>query len=233
MTQLSAIVFDFDGVVVDSEPLHYQAFVMVGKSIGFDFTYDQYLAQYIGFDDRDAFRLMLAVSGEEATDDRLAHLCESKQKAFDVLAPMAANSGSIAIPGALELIDAAHAAGRPIAIASGATQADIHLMLTLLGRRDRFDIIVAADDVAQSKPDPTTYAMAVEKLGVNPATALAIEDTKAGLLSAQGAGLQTLGLATTAPADHLDITDRVLDDLTGVTLEQLDTWYGQATPKTQ
>jgi len=70
-----AIVFDFDGVVVDSEPLHYQAFVMVGKSIGFSFSYAQYLAQYIGFDGRDAFRLMLAVSGEDATDERLAELC--------------------------------------------------------------------------------------------------------------------------------------------------------------
>lgn len=225
-----AIVFDFDGVVVDSEPLHYQAFVMVGKSIGFSFTYDQYVASYIGFDDRDAFRLMLAVSGQEtaekAIEDRLEGLCAAKQQAFDVLAPMAAKSGSIAIPGALELIDRAHAAGRPIAIASGATQADIHLMLTLLDRRDRFEIIVAADDVEKSKPDPSTYALAAERLGVAPSACLAIEDTKAGLMSAQAAGLMTLGLATTGPAEHLALAGRVLDDLSGVTLEQLDGWYG-------
>ena len=221
-----AIVFDFDGVVVDSEPLHYQAFVMVGKSIGFSFSYDQYVAQYIGFDDRDAFRLMLAVSGEDATDERLAQLCADKQKAFDVLAPMAAASGAIAIPGALDLIDAAHAAGRPMAIASGATQADIHLMLTLLDRRDRFELIVAADDVEKSKPDPSTYALAAERLGIDPARCLAIEDTKAGLMSAQGAGMMTLGLTTTGSAEHLAMAGRVLDDLSGVTLAQLDAWYG-------
>ena len=227
-TFLPALIFDFDGVVVDSEPLHYQAFVMVGKSIGFAFSYDQYVAQYIGFDDRDAFRLMLAVSGEDATDDQLAELCESKQRAFDALAPLAAKSGSIAIPGTLDLIDAAHAAGRPMAIASGATGADIELMLNLLERRDRFGVIVSADDVAKSKPDPATYARAAERLGVDPARCLAIEDTKAGLLSAKGAGMMTLGLTTTHDAAHLDLADRVIGDLDGVTLATIDGWFGSS-----
>ena len=71
---LEAIVFDFDGVIVDSEPLHYQAFVMVGKGIGFEFSYEEYLATYIGFDDRDAFRVMLEASGEEVTAERVAEL---------------------------------------------------------------------------------------------------------------------------------------------------------------
>lgn len=223
---LQAIVFDFDGVLVDSEPLHYQAFVMVGKSIGFEFTYDQYLAQYIGFDDRDAFRLMLAVSGEEPTETRVAELCAMKQPAFDAIVKMGAQSGSIAIPGTLELIDECHAAGLPIAIASGATRADIELMLKLLGKRDRFEVIVTADDVEKSKPDPACYAMAAEQLGIAPERCLAIEDTKAGLMSALGAGLETLALATTGPADALsDHAPHVLDDLSGVTLGQLKAWY--------
>lgn len=223
---LDAIVFDFDGVIVDSEPLHYQAFVMVGKSIGFEFTYDQYLAQYIGFDDRDAFRLMLAVSGEEPTEQRVAELCAMKQPAFDAIVKMGAASEGIAIPGALALMDACAEAGFPIAIASGATRADIELMLELLERRALFDVIVTADDVEHSKPDPASYAMAADRLGVTAGNCLAIEDTAAGLASAKGAGLQTLGLATTGSADALSAAGRVIDDLQGVTLEQLNAWYG-------
>ena len=231
-----AIIFDFDGVIVDSEPLHYQAFVLVGKSLNFEMTWEQYLTQYIGFDDRDAFRYMLAQAIEaghtpdvQDVDVTLAELIAKKQLAFEAIA----ESGTAAIPGSIELIEQAHAANLPIAIASGATHADIEQMLRLLKIRDRFEVIVAADDVERSKPDPTTYAKAFEKLaarhphhGLTPETTLAIEDTSAGLASALGAGLQTLALRTTSPDASLQKAGRVVEDLAGVTLATLDQWYG-------
>lgn len=231
-----AIIFDFDGVVVDSEPLHYQAFVMVGKSFNFEFTWEQYMAQYIGFDDRDAFRYMLAQAIEaghtpdvEDVQKTMDELIEKKHRAFEALA----QTGTHAILGTCELIEEAHNAGLPIAIASGAVHAEIDQMLNLLGIRDRFEIIVAADDVEHSKPDPATYAIAFEKLaaqypdsGLTPETTLAIEDTRAGLESAIGAGLQTLGLKTTSPDDCLTRAGRVVEDLSGVTLATLNKWYG-------
>ncbi|MGB1126031.1 MAG: HAD family hydrolase, partial [Phycisphaeraceae bacterium] len=215
-----AIIFDFDGVIVDSEPLHYQAFVLVGKSLNFEMTWEQYLAQYIGFDDRDAFRYMLHQAIEaghtpdvEDVNVTLAELIEKKQFAFEAIA----QTGTAAILGSVELIEEAHAAGLPIAIASGATHADIEQMTQLLGIRDKFEIIVAADDVEHSKPDPTTYALAFEKLAakypeadLTPDTTLAIEDTGAGLQSAIGAGLQTLALQTTSPAEVLQQAGRVV-----------------------
>jgi len=222
---LESIIFDFDGVIVDSEPLHYQAFVMVGKGIGFEFSYEEYMATYIGFDDRDAFRVMLDAAGQQATAERIAELCAAKQPAFDAIVKMSAASGAIAIPGAIALIDECHAAGFPIAIASGATQADIELMLELLGRRSCFEVIVTADDVEYSKPDPACYAMAAQRLGATPANTLAIEDTAAGLRAASGAGLMTLGLTTTGPAELVASAARVIDDLQGVTLQQLKAWY--------
>lgn len=230
-----AIIFDFDGVIVDSEPLHYQAFVLVGKSFNFDFTWEQYLTQYIGFDDRDAFRYMLAQAIEAGhtpdvhdVNKTIAELIEKKQHAFEAIA----QTGTAAILGSVELIEEAHAANLPIAIASGATHADIDQMLTLLGIRDKFDIIVAADDVEHSKPDPTTYRLAFEKLAakhphanLTPDTTLAIEDTHAGLDSAIGAGLQTLALTTTSPAKVLEKAGRVVEDLAGITLGTLNKWY--------
>lgn len=232
----NAIIFDFDGVVVDSEPLHYQAFVMVGKSFGYEFTYDQYMAQFIGFDDRDAFRYMLSQAIEaghapqiEDADAYLLELIEKKRLAFEAIAAMQ----TAAIPGVLALIDELHAADVPIAIASGAVHADIEQMLAILKRRDKFEVIVAADDVERSKPDPATYALAFEKLAakypdrnLTPGTTLAIEDTAAGLASAQGAGLQTLGLTTTGPKEKIIAAGRVIEDLDGVTLATLNQWYG-------
>ena len=80
--------------------------------------------------------------------------------------------------------------------------------------------------MAHSKPDPASYALAAERLGVDPGSCLAIEDTAAGLASAAGAGMMTLGLTTTTNAAALAQAGRVLPDLTGVTLEQLQNWYG-------
>lgn len=233
-----AIIFDFDGVIVDSEPLHYQAFVLTGKALGFDFSYEHYLTQFLGFDDREGFKHMLAQAIEGgATPDiddveaTVSELVAKKRVVFEALAA----SQTVAVPGTLDLVDAAHQAGLPIAIASGALHADIEQQLAILGRRHCFEVIVAADDVERSKPDPATYRLAFEKLaaqhpdaGLAPSTTLAIEDTSAGLTSAQGAGLQTLALTTTGPAESVAIADRVIEHLEGVTLGTLDEWFGKA-----
>ncbi len=226
---LKAIVFDFDGVVVDSEPLHYQAIVEVSKQLGISFDYEQYLNKYIGYDDRDVFRVILEAAGKPVENATVVELSKQKQLVFEKLV----NSGAAAIPGAVELIDEAH--GQiPIAIGSGATMLDIELMLQCLGRRDRFETIVSADQVERSKPDPTTYRMAVERLSekhpdlnLKPGECLAIEDTAAGIEAARGAGLMTLGISTTGPASLLSRAHRVNPGLEGVTLEQLRKWYDE------
>ena len=222
---LEAVVFDFDGVLVDSEPLHYQAFVLIGRSLGIEMTFEQYVAEYIGFDDRDAFRVMLETAGQDASPARVAELCAAKQPAFDTITQAAAQSGGIGLPGAVELVDAVKASGLKMAIASGATRADIDLMLGLLDRRDVFEIIVTADDVERSKPDPASYSLAVEKLGVEPGHCVAIEDTLAGLMSAAAAGLRTVGVATTHPADTL-AADNVVEGMQQLSVDQLRAWFG-------
>lgn len=225
---LKAIIFDFDGVVVDSEPVHYQAFMEIGKDLGVAFDYKHYLRHYIGFDDRDAIRAMLTEAHMPTDEAHISELRQQKQVAFEDLV----KQGAAAIPGAVDLIDEAH--GQiPIAIASGATTLDIELMLKSLGRRDRFEIIVSADHVQRSKPDPTTYRMAYEILAekhpeqdLMPENCLAIEDTAAGIESARGAGLMTLGITTTGPAAALGRANRVEAGLEGISLATLRKWYG-------
>jgi HAD superfamily hydrolase (TIGR01509 family) len=228
---LEAIVFDFDGVLVDSEPLHHRAIQTVGQSIGVELDYQTYLATYIGFDDRDAFRYLLTGRAEPldaALEERVAALCGQKQQVFEQL--MA--EGAAALPGAAALVEAARPV-MPIAIASGATAGEIAMMLGGVGLAGAFELIVSADDVARSKPDPQSYALAVERLrrekdrpNLAAAACLAIEDTEAGLASAKAAGLATLGVTTTRDRAKLTDADHIVDSLEGVTLDALRQWFG-------
>jgi len=235
---LRAVVFDFDGVLVDSEPLHFRCFRQLGAELGASLDYQTYLQTYIGFDDRDAFCHMLTGRAEPADADleqRLATLIERKHELFQQLA----GEGADPIPGAWPL---AHEITRalPTAVASGASAGEIALMLAGLGEGGRFDIIVSADDVARSKPDPTSYALAVARLArekgpadLAPAQCLAIEDTPTGLASAKAAGLATLAVATTRPTSELAEAeaDRVVETLEGVRLADLQAWFGAEAPR--
>ena len=229
---LKAIVFDFDGVIVDSEPTHYRAFIRVAEKIGVKFTYDEYLETYIGYDDRDAFRVMLGLpAGKEgsATEHaKVGELVEAKADAFEAVVA----EGVDTIPGMVDLIREA-GEKMPIAIASGATKRDIELILGGLKLRHLFKTIVTADDVERSKPDPASYALAAQKLAkihadlaLEPGHCLAIEDTAAGIESARGAGLMTLGITTTGTADKLHRAMRVEPDPASLNLAKLVKWYG-------
>jgi HAD superfamily hydrolase (TIGR01509 family) len=212
---IQAIVWDFDGVIVDSEPLHYRAFSEVARPLGITFSWEQYLETYIGFDDRDAFRAMLG-----SDDHRLPDLVAQKADAFQ----NAVNEGVEAIPGAIELIEHV-AAHLPQMVCSGASLQDIELVLDKLKLRHHFRDVVSADDVAHSKPDPQSYILAVEKLGLDASECMAIEDTAAGIASARGAGLWTLGLTSTSDRETLRNAHRVVDTLEGVTVDQIRTWF--------
>lgn len=229
---LKAVVFDFDGVLVDSEPLHYRAFRRIAQRLGVDFTYGQYLERYVGFDDRDGFRAILAEAGltDRATDrTEVARLCAAKALAFED----AVEDGIQAFPGAIELVRELHPR-LPLAIASGATRRDIEIVLSKLDLMTKFNPVISADDVEHSKPDPQTYVLAVRGLAarrpdlhIQPQECLAIEDTQAGLEAARQAELMTLGVDTSGQGlTRMGLADRVLPSLQGVGWEELRTWYG-------
>jgi beta-phosphoglucomutase len=224
---IKAIVWDFDGVIVDSEPLHYRAFLRVAKGFGFDFTWDDYVEKFIGYDDRDAFRIMLGRPPEPTPDedlDHLAKLCDEKALAFEAVV----NKCIEPIPGSITLIDQAAQTGMTQAIASGATRRDIELILDKLNLASRFTLVVSADDVARSKPDPQTYRLACEGLGIASNACLSIEDTPAGITSARGAGLWSVALNSSATdSSQLHQAHRMVETLEGLTVEQLQEWFGQ------
>jgi beta-phosphoglucomutase len=207
-----AWIFDFDGVLADSESLHWRALDEVLAPDGCGITWADYQGVYIGFDDRDAIRHAFAERGKPLSAEGLADRIRRKGEAFACLAA----AGELrAFPGAVEAVRAAAARG-PIALCTGAVPGDITPFLTRVGLLPLFQAIVTAEDVARSKPDPESYALAVRRLGLAPADCLAIEDTPAGLVSARGAGCRTLGVAQThAAADLEPFADRVIGSMTG------------------
>ncbi|MEM9251000.1 MAG: HAD family phosphatase [Planctomycetota bacterium] len=229
---LEALIFDFDGVIADSEPVHCAAIREVAATVGVTISDAEYRDVYIGFDDRDAFREVLRrvggggdwAGGAGVDEGRVAAMCTAKAAAFDRLAA----AGVPAVPGSLELARSVRESGVPMAIASGATRREIEGMLAALGEAGLFEVMVTADDVERSKPDPQTYAMAVERLAAVEGRALrasrcvAIEDTAAGVAAAEGAGLRVVGVTTTGPAGALAAADVVVAGPADVDLALLE-----------
>ncbi|MBP7865292.1 MAG: HAD family phosphatase [Acidobacteria bacterium] len=214
-----AVVFDFDGVIVDTEPLHYQAFLEGFRALGLTLGYPEYLARYVGLDDRDAYRAALLAAGRPPDEARVERLCRDKALRFRRLL----DAGVEEVPGSVAMIRALHAESVPLAVASGSVEYEIRLVLGRLGVTGCFQALVAADHVGASKPDPATHCRAVDLLaeafpgeGILPAACLAIEDTPTGVTAAKRAGLPVLALTTTTGADDLAEADWVLDDLQGL-----------------
>jgi beta-phosphoglucomutase len=214
-----SILFDFDGILVDSEPMHYRAFIKVLDPLGMGFPWREYVETYMGFDDRDAFREAFRTKGIGLDDANLAKLVAAKSRAFQD----SIRNGVTAYPGAVPMIDSLRAAGKPLALCSGALLSDIELILAQLGVARRFDVIVSADDVRRSKPDPESYTLAFARLSERhaalltaPGKSVAVEDTPAGIRSAKGAGLRVLAVTNSYGAGELADADWIVDSLESV-----------------
>jgi len=214
-----AVLFDFDGILVDTEPMHHRAFNEVLDPLGMEISWKEYVEIYMGFDDRDAFREAFRGKGIDLDDANLAKLVAAKSRAFQ----NGLRNGVTAYPGAVPLIESLHAAGRPLALCSGALRSDIDPILAQLGVAHCFDVIVSADDVRRSKPDPESYALSFARLSqmydmllTAPEKSVAVEDTSAGIRSAKGVGLRVLAVTNSYGAGELAEADWVVGSLENV-----------------
>ncbi len=216
---LNAVIFDFDGIIVDSEPMHYQAFQRILEPLGKGFPWEEYCETYIGFDDRDAFRQVFKATGEKICARDVKHLIREKAEIFQELIR---EGQATPLPGAVELIESIPRK-LPIALCSGALREDILPILANLGIDNSFSVIVTAEDTIKSKPDPAPYKLALKKLGVDhAASAIAIEDTPAGILSAKGAGLKVLAVTNSYDREYLLEADAVTDSLENISRLSLE-----------
>ena len=205
---IRAIVFDFDGVLADSEAIHLRSYQDILSPHGVTLTEADYCARYLGFDDEGAFRRIAADYGLLFGDEEIEILMQEKTRRFQALV----SSGDVLYPGAVPCVERLSAAW-PLGIASGALRHEIELMLRGGGLHDAFRFIVAAGDTDRTKPAPDPYLRAAELHGVAPAECVAIEDSQWGLQSARSAGMITIAITHTYPRDALRDADLVVDSL--------------------
>jgi beta-phosphoglucomutase len=227
---LRAVIFDCDGVLVDTEPLHYQAYQEVLGPLGLGFDYTRYLEHFIGFDDRDAFIEVFRGIEPPLDGRKLSGFIEAKTRALEGIV----SKGVSSFPGVVELVRKLAGRGIPLAVASGALSHEVNGFISALGLADAFSVIVTADEVERSKPDPESYLLALERLqrrmgepGLSSGECLAIEDTPAGIKSAKGAGLLVLGVTNSFPADDLREADSVRETLEGLDFDELNRLMGR------
>jgi beta-phosphoglucomutase-like phosphatase (HAD superfamily) len=225
---LQAIVFDFDGVIADSERLHLRSYQEVLAPEGVTISTEEYLQKYLGYDDVGVFKAVGRDYGIPMNEHRVSELIAAKGEHYESLAA----AGEMLFPGAATFIRAA-AAQVPIAIASGALTHEIEDVLERAGLIDLFPVIVGADQTERSKPHPDPYTTAFARLREHSRRDLiawrsvAIEDSRWGLISARDAGLRCVAVTNTYPAAELRAeAELVATGLDGLTLDALDALCG-------
>ena len=220
---LQAIVFDFDGVIADSEPLHLKAFQRALAEEGMTLEADEYFSRYLGFDDVGVFE---ALARDRTVAWTARHITELVARKGVKLQALLAD-GEVLFPGAPAFIRAA-AAEMPVAIASGALRHEIVQILEAAALDQFFPVIVASGDTPESKPSPGPYLLAFEQLQartahrLDPQRCVAVEDSVWGLESARRAGLRCVGVTTSYAADELRGAELVVAGLHALTLPMLD-----------
>ena len=219
---LRAIVFDFDGVIADTEPLHFRSLCDVLAEENVPLTESDYYARYLGYDDVGALRAIGADYGRSWTIDHVAELVMRKALRVEALE----RDVAVLFPGAEAAIRRA-ADAVPLAIASGALGAEIRRVLDRADLTRYFAAIVAAEDTQASKPAADPYQRAVLRLAdaiggpLRAADCVAIEDSRWGLESARAAGLRTVAISSSYDASDLGDADLVLPDIDALDIDTL------------
>ncbi len=227
MANLRAIMFDFDGVVADSEPIHLAVFQRVLGEEGLFLSPEEYYARYLGYDDRGCFQAFLTAHGHPASPQRIDELVARKACAYlDHI-----KQHLVIFPGVRELVREGAARHR-LAIASGALRHEIEYILECAGIRKEFEHITSAEDVRHGKPHPDPFLHALASLNhaaragqppLTPGNCLVIEDSIPGIQAGQAAGMKVLAVANTHTVQDLHEADALVHSLTDVKLPELET----------
>lgn len=215
MKEPRAIIFDFDGVIVDTERLHFEAFRQVLAEEGIPLTWEDYTRIYLAMDDKGCFSMALDRHRRQVTPEVVESLIGRKARYFHDLV-----SGSVILfPGVADFIRQA-VARCPLAIASGALRDEIEFLLGKASLRAFFQVVVAAEDVRKGKPDPEAYITALTRLNrlrsdrpLRPSECLVIEDSLHGVAAARAAGMRCLAVANSYMAEELIAADLVVKSL--------------------
>ena len=223
---LRAVIFDFDGVVADNEPVHFAMFQRILGELGIFLSKEEYYSTYLGYDDKGCFAAVLAAHGRPAPKATIDDLVGRKARVYldDIKQHL------VIFPGVREFIREAATRYR-LAIASGALRHEIEFILDQAGIRKEFEHITSSEDVAHGKPDPEGFLHALASLNRTVPSAqrqlsadecLAIEDSVPGIQAAHAAGMKVLAVANTHAIQDLHAADAITTSLADVSLSELE-----------
>lgn len=220
--KIRGMIFDFNGVLVDDEPLHFKAFQKVLEKNGLKLSWKEYYESYLAYDDKDFFLNYFQNQNQSLEPKTIASLIQSKsQEYFSMVGekpPVIHSSINFLKQLPPEIF---------LAIASGAAQKEIDFILKQIGILKRFSTIIAAEDVINGKPHPEGFQKALSGLqnyqpDLKPSEVVGIEDSYRGIPSVKAAGMKCIAIATTYSADRLCEADLIIDSFTGWTIDRLE-----------
>ena len=222
---LRALIFDFNGIIVDDEPIHFELFKQVLAEEGIKLTEADYYARYLGFDDRGAFTAAYREHGRSLDEKLLARLIDRKTIYYQ----SEIRSKVRIFPGVEKLVTTLVPV-LPLAVASGALRQEIETILSAAGLLKHFAVIISAEDVDHGKPEPEIFLKALARLNaqvedgdpIDAADCLVIEDSKEGIRGARRAGMKCLAVSNSHPIELLQEANAVVRSLEEVDLSLLE-----------
>jgi len=222
---LKAIIFDFDGIIADAEPVHLKAFQMVLSEEGINLSYKDYYEKYLALDDKTCLTMVLRDRGMNYDKAFIDALMLRKSRYYDRFI----RENIIIFPGVVDFIKNAY--GKyTLAIGSGALRHEIDFILECAEIRKEFEIIVSADEVENCKPNPEVFMKALERINkhdstksriIYPYECLVIEDSIAGIKAAHHAGMKCLAVTNSYSSEKLSEADMIVKSLEEVKIEDI------------
>jgi beta-phosphoglucomutase len=202
-----AVIFDVDGVLVDSYQAHYEGWVKAGKEWGFSITEEQFVKTF----GRTSREVIVDTFGMTwLSDEEIKQLDAQKEALYREIVA----ESFPAMDGAEELLDALHRAGFALAVGSSGPPPNVDVVLDYLRRRHLFGAIITGIDVTRGKPDPQVFLLGAERLDIPPKQCVVIEDAPAGVAAAKNAGMKSIGFVSTGRStDELRGADKIIRSL--------------------
>ena len=219
---LRSVIFDFDGVIIDSEGLHLKAFNQALVPYNVHISTEDYFAEYLGLSDRDLFKALFENNLLQTDGNTLDKLLEQKTIAFENLI-----NGCKAIAGVREFLEMLKNNDIPMAICSGALLKEITTVLNSNNLAHFFEVIVSAEQVERGKPHPDGFELTLKKLNklknqnIKPSECIAIEDSHWGLEAAAATHMHTIAITNSYSAESLKPAEKIIDSLTDLTMTDL------------
>jgi len=210
---LSAVIFDLDGVIVSTDEYHYQAWKQISdqENINFDRKINERLR---GVSRMESLEIILSHSDKNYSENEKSQLAQRKNEIYcELLNKLSPND---ILPGVISLLLGLIA--RNIKVAIGSSSKNTPFILDQIGLAKNFDAIADGNSIKSSKPDPEVFLLAAKMLGVKPEECAVIEDAKAGIDAAKTAGMMAVGVGSAANCVNADMK---LNDLTELDIEQL------------